>query len=80
MAKVKKYKFDEIGTPCITPIIQTRTSAESIFAGFETKEYNLAQIDHKGATFSLISCVYGNVKLCHCDVYFFSPFSVFYFI
>jgi len=32
--------------------MQTRTP-ESIFAGFETKEYNLAQIDHEQAKFSV---------------------------
>jgi len=32
--------------------MQTRTTAESIFAGFDTKEYNLTQIDHEQVKFS----------------------------
>jgi len=32
--------------------MQTTTTAGSIFAGFESKEYNLAQIDHERVKFS----------------------------
>jgi len=39
-------------TISIVTIMQTRTTAESILAGFEAKEYNLAQIDHERAKFS----------------------------
>jgi len=33
--------------------MQTRTTPESIFADFEMKEYNLAQIDQERAKFSV---------------------------
>jgi len=33
--------------------MKTRTTPELIFAGFETKKYNLAQIDHEQAKFSV---------------------------